>query len=127
MTALVMSLPLLLTPLLYAALIKVAAFILRRIKVSWKHALLFVLLAMVVGAMGAFANLATDRVIPAPLVGLISVAVQLALGSWYFKDRARLVSGAPVGLGRGALLALIAIAFVVVLATIVMVVFPTRT
>lgn len=124
MNAIAMSLPLLLTPVLYAALVKLSALFLRRIQLSWKHALVFGLLAMLVGTIGAFANFATGRVIPAPLAVLIGVAVQLALGSWYFKERACLVSGSPVGRVRGALLPLIAIAFSILLATMVMVLFP---
>ena len=124
MNAIAMSLPFLFIPVLYAGLVKVAALILRRIELSWKHALIFGLLATVIGAIGTFANVATERGLPTILAGLIGVAIQLALGSWYFKDRARLVSGSPVGLVRGALLPLIAIAFSFVLAIMVMGLFP---
>lgn len=120
MSAFATQLPfLLLIPVMYAALVKAAALILHRIKLSWKHALLFGLLAMVVGATFTFANLAARQVVPASLTALFGVAVQLALGSWYFKDRARLASGSSVGIVRGALLPLIAIGFVFVLVTIV--------
>jgi len=112
MNTLAMSLPLLLAPVLYAALVKIAALILRRIQLSWKHALLFGLLAMAVGAVTTFANFATGRIVPVPLAVLLGVAIQLAIGGWYLKDRAQLASGAPIGLVRGALLPLVAIAIV---------------
>ena len=39
----------------------------------------------------------SGRVVSVPPGSPIGVAVQLALGSWYFKDRACLMSGSPVG------------------------------
>ncbi len=50
---------------------------------------------------------------------LVSVAVQVAFGGWYLKDRARTTSGSPVGFSWAALLAAIPIAFGLVLAVVV--------
>jgi hypothetical protein len=124
MNLIAMSLPLLFAPVLYTVLVKLSALILRRIQLSWKHAFVFGLLAMLVGAIGMSANFATGRIVPAPLVVLVGVAAQLALGAWYFKDRAVMVSGSPVGPIRGALLPLIAMVVLLILATTVVVLFP---
>ena len=118
------SLPLLFIPVLYAVLVKLSALILRRIQLSWKHAFVFALLAMLVGAIGMSADFATGRIVPAPLVALAGVAAQLALGAWYFKGRAVMVSGTSVGPIKGALLPLIAIVIILILATTVVALFP---
>lgn len=117
-------LPLLLTPFFYGALIKLAALLYRRIQLSWKHAFLFGLLSMAVGGTMTFANIATGRVAPVPLVLLLSMSTQLALGGWYFKDRARMASGDPIGHVRGALLPVLAFALVFAVAAVAILLAP---
>ena len=104
--------PFVLMPVFYAMLVKVAAFLLRRIDLSWKHALLFGLIALTVGALGTFANLATGQALPALLAGLLGISIQLALAGWYFGSRARTASGELIGFTRGALLSLVALGLV---------------
>jgi hypothetical protein len=112
MSALVILLPLALLPGVYAVLVKLAAFLLRQTQLSWKHALLFGLIALLVAAIGALANRAAGQVLPALFVGLVGIAVQLVLGGWYFGPRARTASGEPVGFSRGMLLSLVAFGIV---------------
>ncbi|KQV60832.1 hypothetical protein ASC95_05240 [Pelomonas sp. Root1217] len=112
MSGFIALVPLLLVPLLYAVLVKLAARLLRRMQLSWKHALLFGLIALVVGAIGTVANQSTGRVLPALVAGLLGVAIQLVVGGWYLGPRARTASGELIGFGRGALLSLVAFGIV---------------
>jgi hypothetical protein len=112
MSAAFSLLPLVLLPVIYASLIKLAARLLRRTQLSWKHAILFGTIALVVGVIGTLANQSTGQVLPPLVAGLIGKAIQLALGGWYLGTRALAVSDEPVGFGRGVLLSLIALGIV---------------
>ena len=116
--------PLLLTPVWLALLLKAAALILRRTKLAWKHALVLGALATVVGILAAMANLGSRTVIPALLGALVGLALQLGLGGWYLKSRARRASGDLLGFAQGALLTSIAIGMAVVLGMAFMFVVP---
>ena len=124
MTSLLSLLPLAFMPLLFALLVKVAAFLLRRTTLSWKHALVFGLLALAVGAIGTVTNLASGRVLPPLLTGLVGIAIQVAVGGWYFGPRARTTANEPVGFVRGMLLSLIAFGIVFVLGVVAAVLIP---
>lgn len=124
MSSLISFLPILFVPVLYALLVKLAAVLLRRTKLSWKHAFLFGLLALVVGAIGTFGNLALGHTLPALLVGIVGIAIQLSLGGWYFGPRAKNKEGEPIGFTRGMLLSLIALGIVFVVGVVSAIVVP---
>lgn len=109
-------LPLLLAPVFYAALVKLSALVFRRTQLKWRQALLYGVLAVVLVSVGKLATLATGQFL---LTTLMSLAVQVAFGGWYLKDRARTTSGSPVGFYRAAMLAAIPIAFGLVFAVVV--------
>jgi hypothetical protein len=102
----------LLVPLAYAVLFKLAAFLFRRARLSWRHALVFGLLALGVGAVGALGTRALGAALPALLLALVGVAFQLALGGWYFGPRVTSAQGQPFGFRKGVLLSLAAYAIV---------------
>jgi hypothetical protein len=124
MSAILVLLPLLLVPFLYAALVKLAAFVFRRTKLSWKHALLFALMAFLVGVAGTLLNKATGSLLPLPLAALISFSIQLALGGWYLGSRASTQQGAPLAFKGGIVLSLVAHLMVVVAGVAAAVVVP---
>lgn len=114
--SLLFMVPFLLTPVFYAALVKLSALVLRRTQLKWRQALLYGLLSVVLISVGKLAAMETGQFL---LAALVSVAVQVAFGGWYLKDRARTTSGSPVGFSWAALLAAIPIAFGLVLAVVV--------
>jgi len=116
-------LPLALTAVLYAVLIKLAARLYRGSLLAWKHAFAFGALAMVVGGVGALLNFATGFIL-GPFLGMaLGLTIQLALGGWYLGPRALASSGEAVAFKGGAAIAGIgvgmALAFGVLLAVLV--------
>ena len=108
MSAISIFLPLFLVPLAYAAILKLSALLLRRMTLSWKHAVLFALMALVVGVVGTTLNKATGSAVAMPLVVLVGLVLQLALGGWYLGPRAKTRDEVPVAFKGGALLSLLA-------------------
>jgi hypothetical protein len=117
-------LPLALVPCLYAALVKVAAFLFRRTQLRWSHALVYGFLALVVGAAGTLLNRVLGSPLPLPLALLGGLALQLTLGGWYFGPRATTATGASLEFKGGVLLSLVAYGLVFVLGVVVAVVVP---
>jgi hypothetical protein len=97
-------LPLVLIPAWYAVLLKVAALILRRAKLGWKHALVLGVLGSAVGLIGTVANMAAGFVIPTLVGVLLGTALQAAVGGWYLRSRATTATGTPFRFSQGALL-----------------------
>ena len=124
MSAILILLPLLLVPFLYAALVKLAALVFRRTKLAWKHAFLFALLAFLVGVLGTLLNKATGSLLPLPLAALIALSIQLALGGWYLGSRATTQQGVPLAFKGGVILLLVAYVMVVVIGVAAAIVVP---
>jgi hypothetical protein len=124
MTTFLTILPLALVPLLFALLIKLAAFVLRRTVLSWRHAFTLGFLAFVIGGLGMAINFASGRVLPPLLTSLIGIAIQVALGGWYLGPRARTRDDQPVGFVRGMLLSLTYLGIVLVLSVLLAVLAP---
>jgi hypothetical protein len=97
MTLLFTFLPLALMFGLYAAAVKSAAWILRRINVSWKHAFMYVgtviFLAVVFKVLIAVAGIRVSLV----LALLISLLLQAVCGAWFFAKRATTRDGLAIG------------------------------
>lgn len=117
-------LPLLLAPLLYALLTKAAAFLFRRTRLSWPHALVFGLLVFLVSGAGAVLNFLAGHPFPLPLTLLLSLAVPLLLGGWYLGPRAKSPEGVSLQFKGGALLALVVYGLVLALGVITAVALP---
>lgn len=100
-------LPLLLAVLAFGLLAKLAAR-LRRARLAWPHAFVFGVLVFMMGVAGALINGNVFIFLPMPLAVLAALLMQLALGGWYFGQRATTQDGAPVMFRGGAILALIA-------------------
>ena len=124
MSAFLMLVPLLLVPVFYALLVKFAAFLVRRTQLSWKNALVFGLLTLAVALVGALANRITGQLLPVFLVGLLGIAIQLAVGGWYLGPRATTSLGEQLGFGRGVVLSLATFGIVFVVGILLAVVLP---
>jgi hypothetical protein len=124
MSILFMLLPLLLLPLFYAVFTKAAAFLLRRTQLSWLHALVFGILALLVGGAGAILNHAMSMPLPMPLAILLGLVAFLVVGGWYLGPRAKSTEGIAVQFKGGVLLSLIAYGLVFVLGILAAVAIP---
>lgn len=88
-----------------AAIAKLAAWLYRRTKLSWGHALGYVLLIVVgTAALGVLHRLG-GATTPLPLLVAASLAFQLMLGGWYLGRNARGADGGQLTFPRGAILA----------------------
>lgn len=125
MSTLITFLPLLLTVPLYGALVKLASRIYHRSQLRWKHAFAFGALGMALGGLGSLLHKSTGAVLPALVVSVLSLSLQLALGGWFLGPRAMAASGSPVSFKGGAAIAAIAGAFGLTLGVLVSLVLPT--
>lgn len=124
MTLILSLIPLFLVPFFYALFVKLAALLLRRTILSWKHAISFGGLAIAIGALGTAINYASGRLLPPLLTVLLGVATQLAFGGWYLGPRAQSSEGNSVGFVRGIFIALIAVCIFLSLGVAVTLLFP---
>jgi hypothetical protein len=90
-------LPLLFTFLVVACFVKLAARLLRRTRVSWKHSILFgLLLGALALAKSAFGLLFADFL--PPIMALAAgLSVSLGIGTWFFSTRAASAEGDLLG------------------------------
>jgi hypothetical protein len=100
---------------MYAAFAKAAAFILRRMRLRWSHALVFGVLAFLVGVTGMILNRVIGMHIPFPIALLIGLAALLAVGGWYLGPRATTAEGAIIQFKGGVLLSLTVYGFIAAL------------
>jgi len=117
-------LPLLLAPLLYALLVKAAAFLFRRTQLSWLHAIVFGILVLLVGGTGAILNKAAGFPLPMALSLLLGLAAILLLGGWYLGPRAKSANGFALQFKGGVLLSLVAYGLVFVLGVVAALLIP---
>jgi hypothetical protein len=110
--AIVDLLPLLFGMACYAGYLKLSARF-RRFRVTWKHCFAF---AYVVGALALLGKfMAPHAPLPGPLPVVLAVVSQLAIGGWFFRERARSSDGHALGWRRAS--ELVAVAMLLMLAT----------
>lgn len=85
-----------------AALVKLAAVLLRRTRVTWMHALAFGGILLVLTLVGRLAEPLWIPSVPQPIPALVGIALNLAIGTWFFSTRATTAEGQVIG-RRGAL------------------------
>jgi len=100
--------PLLLSVALYTSIVKLAAFLYRRSRLSWRDACIFSLMVLVVLGAGTLLNRLSGDVIPDVVSLVACMVIQAGIGAWYLASRARTVAGAPLGNQGGAIIAVIA-------------------
>jgi hypothetical protein len=128
MQSILQFLPLVVVLCLYAAFVRLAARITRASGVGWLRAFQFAALIVVISVLGRVVSLYVGQA-PLVLAGLFGIAVHLALGGWFFRDRALAADGQVVGWGGGAKLAGVALGLlllvVVILFGVVRALLPT--
>lgn len=117
-------LPLLLAPLLYALVTKLAAFIFRRTQLSWLHAFMFGVLVLIVGSAGAVLNQMAGMFLPIPISVLLGFSVLVLLGGWYLGSRAKTADGIALQFKGGLLLSLVVYGLFVALGIVGTVLLP---
>lgn len=101
-------LPLVTILCLYTAFVRIAARVVRATGVGWRPAFQFAGLVVVLSVLGRVVSLYAGQA-PVLAAALFGIALHLALGAWFFKDRALTADGQPVGWVGGAKLTAVAV------------------
>jgi hypothetical protein len=108
MSSFVSILPLLGVVAFYTGIVKLAALLYKRARVSWRDACIFSLIVLVVLGAGTLLNRLSGDVIPDAVSLVACMVIQAGVGAWYLAARARTAAGAPLGNPGAAIIALIA-------------------
>lgn len=124
MSTLLMFVPLALTVVLLAVLVKLASRLYRSARVSWPHAFGFSALSMGVGVLGTVLNVVSGVALGPLISGVLGLGLNMAVGGWFLGPRALSATGEPVGFKGGAALAALALGIVFVLGVVAAVLVP---
>jgi hypothetical protein len=102
--------PLLLSVVLYTSVNKLAAFLYKRARLSWRDACIFSLILLMVLGTATLLNRLSGNVVPIAVLVVAGLVIQAGIGAWFLAPRARTAAGAPLGSRGGAVLAVIAYA-----------------
>jgi hypothetical protein len=119
--AIVGLLPLLFGMACYAGYLKLSARF-RRFRIGWKPCFAFAYMVGALALLGRF--LAPHAMLPGPLPPVLAVVSQLALGGWFFRERARSADGHALGWRRAS--ELVAVAMLLMLGTGVLLLLVVR-
>jgi hypothetical protein len=94
----------------YAACVRLAGWILGRVRVRWQHGYAYFAL---VAAISLFLRLlgGSERHLPVPVALALGLAGQLVVGTVFFASRATNADNQPIGARRALLLSALAAAF----------------
>ena len=104
--------PLLLSVALYTSINKLAAFLYKRARLSWRDACIFSLILLTVLGTATLLNRLSGNVVPIAVLVVAGLVIQAGIGAWFLASRARTAAGAPLGSKGGAVLAVIAYALI---------------
>jgi hypothetical protein len=105
---------LLISTALYTSIVKLAAFLYRRARLSWRDACIFSLMLLLVLGAGTLLNRLSGDAVPLAISVAAGMVIQVGIGAWYLAPRAHTATGAALGAKGGAILALIAYGLIVV-------------
>ena len=105
MSALLTVLPLLLSIGLMVAVAKLAAWLYRRSYLSWGRATGYVFLVVIGVVALSLLNKLGGSSTPLPVLVIVSLAFHGLLGGWYFGTYVRTAAGSKLAFPRGAILA----------------------
>nr|WP_315222839.1 hypothetical protein [uncultured Duganella sp.] len=100
--------PLLVSVALYTSINKLAAFLYKRARLSWRDACIFSLILLTVLGTATLLNRLSSNVVPIAVLVAAGLVIQAGIGAWFLAPRARTAAGVPLGSRGGAVLALIA-------------------
>lgn len=96
----------------YTALVKLAALLYRRTRLSVRDACIFSLILLVVIGLGTLLNRLSGDVIPNGVAFFACLVIHAGVGAWYLATRARTAAGEPLGSQHGAYLSVLVYALV---------------
>ena len=102
--------PLLVSVALYTSINKLAAFLYKRARLSWRDACIFSLILLTVLGTATLLNRLSGNVVPIAVLVAAGLVIQAGIGAWFLAPRAHTAAGAPLGSKGGATLAVIAYA-----------------
>jgi len=113
---------------LYAAYVKLAAFLLLRAVVSWKHAFIFISIFFAISIVFRAESAASDVSFPPIFGGALGVLANIGLGAWFFSSRGRTAQGIPFGWTGGLKLTALSLCLIAVTLAVLqgIVGFPSR-
>src|SRR5688500_17542014 len=114
MQSTIQFLPLAVILCLYAAFVRLAARLTKASGVGWLRAFHFSALIIVLSVLGRVVSLYVGQA-PLLLAVLFGIAIHLALGAWFFRNRAVAANGQVVGWGGGAKLTAVALGLFLVI------------
>jgi hypothetical protein len=100
--------PLLLSVALYTSINKLAAFLYKRARLSWRDACIFSLILLMVLGAATLLNRLSGNAVPVAVLIVAGLVIQTGIGAWFLAPRAQTAAGAPLGSRGGAVLAFIA-------------------
>lgn len=115
--------PLLLLLGIYAASFKIAARIVRAEHVGWAQTFQLAALVVVITMLGRGASAYLGE-LPVLLGALLGLTLHIALGAWFFRERAFASDGTPLGWAGGAKLAGIAVGMILIVGVVLAVALP---
>ena len=104
--------PLLVSVALYTSINKLAAFLYKRARLSWRDACIFSLILLTVLGTATLLNRLSGNVVPIAVLVVAGLVIQAGIGAWFLAPRALTAAGAPLGSKGGAVLAVIAYALI---------------
>jgi len=116
MSSILSFIPLLLSIALYTSIVKLAAFLCQRARLSWRDACIFSLILLMVLGAGTLFNRLSGNAVPLPVAIAAGLVIQVGIGAWYLAPRARTQGGEPLSVKGAAMLALIAYVLIASLA-----------
>jgi len=111
--------PLLLSIALYTSIVKLAAFLYRRARLSWRDACIFSLILLMILGGGTLLNRLSGNAVPLVVSIAAGMVIQVGVGAWYLAPRVRAGSGEALGTKGAAMLALIAYVLIACLGLLV--------
>ena len=90
--------PLLVSVALYTSINKLAAFLYKRARLSWRDACIFSLILLTVLGAATLLNRLSGNVVPIAVLVVAGLVIQAGIGAWFLAPRARNADGAPLGL-----------------------------
>lgn len=120
MNILIVIFPIVLLLCTFALAAKFAAFLSRRLKLSWGMSFLYALIVVLISVAVRSGLAAAGATISELIASILGIAAQLAVSTWFFSIRATKESGEDAGWRGGLLLAVITLAIIIVISLLLM-------
>jgi hypothetical protein len=99
----------------FSALIKLSAHVYKRTRLAWKHAFVFCFISIAITAFGKLLKLPELQWLPVSFVALLGLCTQATIAGWYLGRHATTNDGEPLLFRGGLMLWLVSLAVAIVL------------